>query len=297
METVDHCPVCGSSESSVALSAEDHTVSHTAFTIQRCGTCGFQYTSPRPQQDRIGEYYLSESYISHAEKATGLKDRIYHWVRKRAIRNKHKLIAHYQPTGSALDVGCGTGDFLTYLVAQGYSAQGVEVSPDAHKIAANKGVSVASQLADIPAQGQFNVISLWHVLEHVADPRETLKQLFERCSKGGLLVIAVPDNESWDCQHYGPKWAAWDVPRHLSHFRQQDVHKLLKETGFEILETKPMYFDAPYVSMLSEQYLGTGPVGSLVKGTVWGLWSNVLSLVSKRPTSSSLFLARKPETP
>lgn len=294
METVEHCPVCGSPNSSEALTAEDHTVSHTAFTIQRCNSCGFKFTSPRPKQSAIGEYYLSESYISHTEKAVGLKDHIYHWVRKRAIRNKHKLIAHYQPTGSALDVGCGTGDFLSYLVAQGYSAQGVEVSPDARKIAANKGVSVTSQLADIPAQAQFNVISLWHVLEHVADPRETLKQLFERCSKDGLLVIAVPDNESWDCQHYGPKWAAWDVPRHLSHFRQQDVHKLLREAGFEVLGTKPMWFDAPYVSMLSEQYLGAGSAASLIMGAFRGLWSNMASMVSKRPTSSSLFLAKKP---
>jgi len=294
METVDHCPVCGSPNSSVALTAEDHTVSHTVFSIRRCADCGFQFTSPRPKQDRIGEYYLSENYISHAEKPTGPKDRIYHWVRKRAIRNKHKLIARFQPAGMALDVGCGTGNFLAYLATKGYSAQGVEVSPEARKIAASKGVPVFPQLTDIPAVAQFNVISLWHVLEHVADPRETLNQLFEKCSKGGLLVIAVPDNESWDCQHYGPKWAAWDVPRHLSHFRQQDVHKLLKEAGFEPLETKPMWFDAPYVSMLSEQYLGAGPVGSMVKGAAWGLWSNMVSLVSNSPSSSSLFLAKKP---
>lgn len=294
METVDHCPVCGSPNSSVALTAEDHTVSRTVFSIRRCADCGFQFTSPRPKQDRIGEYYLSENYISHAEKPTGPKDRIYHWVRKRAIRNKHKLIARFQPAGMALDVGCGTGNFLAYLATKGYSAQGVEVSPEARKIATSKGVSVSPQLTDIPAQAQFNAISLWHVLEHVPEPRETLKQLFERCSKGGLLVIAVPDNESWDCQHYGPKWAAWDVPRHLSHFRQQDVHKLLKDVGFEVLETRPMWFDAPYVSMLSEQYLGAGPVGSMVKGAAWGLWSNMVSLVSNCPSSSSLFLAKKP---
>lgn len=294
METVPNCSVCSNPVASESLFAQDHTVSHERFTIMQCDACGFRYTSPRPGQDRIGEYYLSENYISHVEKATTLKDHLYHLVRRRAIRNKYHLIARHQASGNALDIGCGTGDFLAYLKHKGYAAHGVEVSPAARQIAVAKGLSVSPTLAELDPSIQFNVITLWHVLEHLSDPRSTLMELFKRCSNGGLLVIAVPDNESWDCKHYGPLWAAWDVPRHLSHFRRKDVHRLLKEVGFEPVATKPMWFDAPYVSMLSEQYRGAGPIGSLVKGALMGGWSNLAAMVSGGPTSSSLFLAKKP---
>lgn len=293
METVANCPVCASEKHQLAFKAKDQTVGNEQFSVQRCSECGFLFTSPRPDQSRIGAYYISDNYISHIENAQGFKDRIYHWVRKRAIQGKHKLIAKYQPTGKLLDVGCGTGDFLAYMAEQNYAAQGVEVSGDARKIATSKGLQLTAELGGIPAQAQFNAITLWHVLEHVPNPRATLNDLNARCASGGVLIIAVPDNESRDAQHYGPSWAAWDVPRHLSHFRRRDVENLLKQTGFQLLEIKPMWLDAPYVSMLSEQHTGAGNLLSMVKGWTIGVWSNAIAASSKRPTSSSLFVARK----
>lgn len=293
METVDQCPICQSKISTVALTAIDHTVSQERFDIRKCDGCGFHFTSPRPDRENIGKYYLSEDYISHAANATSLKDRIYHTVRRRAIKGKHKLIADHHSAGSVLDVGCGTGDFLAYLKNQGYATQGVEVSAPARSLAEAKGLSVAERLEAIPTDAQFQVITLWHVLEHVPNPKHTLDQLHARCADDALLVIAVPDHDSWDCTHYGAKWAAWDVPRHLSHFRREDMMRLFQKTGFELIETKKMWYDAPYVSMLSEQYRGSGSLGSLIKGTLFGTWSNMTTLTSGRPTSSSLYLARK----
>lgn len=293
MEIVDQCPICGSTVSTVALTATDNTVSRESFDIRKCSGCSFHFTSPRPPHDGIGKYYLSEDYISHSDKALNLKDRIYHRVRRSTIRSKYKLISHYHSSGEVLDVGCGTGDFLAFLQRKGYSALGVEVSPDARSIAAAKGLKVADTLEAIPAQARFQVITLWHVLEHVPDPRHTMEQLHAHCTENSLLVIAVPDHASWDRKHYGPKWAAWDVPRHLSHFRREDMKRLFLETGFEPIATRNMWFDAPYVSMLSEQYKGAGPIGSMIKGALVGSWSNVVAWISRRPTSSSLYLAKK----
>lgn len=298
METVLHCPICGSKTSTLALSAADYTVSRETFSIRACDSCGFQFTSPRPEQDSIGKYYISEDYISHVAKATSLKDRIYHQVRRRAIQGKHRLIQKYHTSGNVLDVGCGTGDFLSYLKQKGYAVQGVEVSERARSLAEAKGIPVAEEMKHVPAEAQFKVITLWHVLEHMADPKQTLSQLYERCTADALLVIAVPDRSSWDCEHYGAQWAAWDVPRHLLHFRREDMQRLLDNSGFELIQARSMWFDAPYVSMLSEQYRGAGPVVALVKGAFVGLWSNLIALASRRPTSSSLYLVqkRKPAT-
>jgi len=292
MENVDKCPICGSPEHALAVTAVDHTVSHDRFAIHACKQCGFHFTTPRPTQQEIGAYYLSKDYISHEAKAHGLRDRIYHLVRKRAIRGKHQLIARHQPSGTALDVGCGTGDFLAYLRDCGYAVQGVEVSDQARAVADSKGLQVAPNLEHLKA-GTFDLITLWHVLEHVEDPRHTLQQLHDRCAHNGLLVIAVPDRESWDSQHYGPQWAAWDVPRHLSHFRRTDIKRLLGEVGFTFLESRKMWFDAPYVCMLSEQYRGAGQLSSMVKGALSGFQSNLVSMTSKRPTSSTLYLAKR----
>ena len=293
METIDSCPLCAGKEVSFAFHAVDNTVTHEQFSVHLCKNCSFLFTSPRPEQGAIGAYYLSNNYISHAETAHGLKERVYHFVRKRALKGKYKLMTRYAPRGTLLDVGCGTGDFLAYMAEQNYTVQGVEVSSDARNIAIKKNLRVSAQLDTLPDGDIFNIITLWHVLEHVPSPLDTLLQLHARCANGGLLLIAVPDHESWDAQHYGANWAAWDVPRHLSHFRRQDVQNLLKQTGFELLETKSMWFDAPYVSMLSELNKGHGNMVSMLKGWTIGLWSNITSLISGRPTSSTLYVARK----
>lgn len=293
METVTTCPLCRHPESRLAVQPTDHTVSHKPFDIRECAACGFRFTSPRPSQDEIGAYYLSDDYISHAASAHSLQDRIYRAVRQVTIRSKHRLLAGHQPAGNVLDLGCGTGDFLHYLQKHGYRSLGVEVSPNARKIAEAKGLQVVHELQAIDSSRTFDALTLWHVLEHVPDPKNTLQELHRKSNPGAFLIIAVPDRESWDANHYGPYWAAWDVPRHLSHFRQRDIAKILHETGFNLVQTRRMWFDAPYVATLSEQYRGAGKIGSLFKGLLVGCRSNVHSLFTTCPTSSSLFVARK----
>lgn len=293
LEVVESCLLCGATASIPEMRVTDHTVSRALFSIQRCPSCGFRYTSPRPDQGSIGTYYLSADYVSHAAEAVHFRDRIYRWVRRLAIRQKHQLIAKHQPNGVALDMGCGTGDFPAYLARNGYTAYGVEVSDQARKIAQAKGIPVHASIAELSSALRFDLITLWHVLEHLEDPRAVLSELHTKGQPGALVVIAVPDSESWDAVHYGPDWAAWDVPRHFWHFRRSDLHRLLTETGFELLDTRRMWFDAFYVGMLSEQYRGAGSLRSMITGGLIGLWSNALALLGNRPTSSSLFIARK----
>ncbi len=293
-ETLAHCPLCGGDRSRTALSAQDHTVSKAVFHIQECSDCGFQFTNPRPTLSTLGTYYQSPDYISHTNQNKSLVDRIYQYVRKRAIANKRMLITAQVTHGKALDVGCGTGEFLHHLHGYGFQVVGVEPSVTAREQAiAHYSLPVVADLEDIQALAQFDVITLWHVLEHMPQPRETLKQLHARAASNALLVIAVPDRESWDAQHYGAQWAAYDVPRHLSHFTRKDMGRLLDEHGFILQETRRMWFDAPYVSMLSERHQGLGPLGALLKGVLWGSLSNLMTLATPRPTSSSFYVARK----
>ncbi|MBL7951364.1 MAG: class I SAM-dependent methyltransferase [Flavobacteriales bacterium] len=210
------------------------------------------------------------------------------------MRGKYRIIRKLHPHGKVLDVGCGTGSFLAHLMSRGYIVQGVEPDLKARENAiAELGVPVVPSLEQVPGLEQFQIVTLWHVLEHLPDLRSALKRIYAQLADQGVLVIAVPDRDSWDATHYGTFWAAWDVPRHFHHFRQQDVHALLREHGFELIQTKRMWMDAPYIAILSEGYAGAPKVLALVRGLFIGAWSNVASLVTGRPTSSSLYLARK----
>lgn len=261
-----------------------------------CAECGFRFTNPRPAQNDRGRYYQGVAYISHSNAAVSLQDKLYQLTRRLTLRWKFTIIHKLQPHGKVLDVGCGTGEFLAYLMSRGYLVQGVEPSLSAREQAiAKHAFSTLPALEQIPAHEQFQVVTLWHVLEHLPDLRTTFKRLFALLADRGLLVIAVPDRGSWDAQHYGSDWAAWDVPRHFSHFRQEDLHLLLREHGFELVKTHRMWMDAPYICMLSESYRGASKPWALVKGGVLGVWSNLHSAFTGRPTSSSLYIARKTE--
>jgi SAM-dependent methyltransferase len=275
---------------------KDRTVSHEVFSLVSCPQCGAVFTDPRPDQNSIGAYYKSEDYISHSNSSRTFQEKLYHLVRKRALQTKHKLISGYRPNGRLLDVGCGTGHFLGFMKRQGYLAYGMEPDVAAREQAiADQAVEVMPSLDLVPSSEQFNLVTMWHVLEHVPDIRRTFKKLYSVMSDGGFLFVAVPDHESWDAQHYGSDWAAYDVPRHLNHFRREDMNRLFREHGFVLLATRPMWFDAYYIAMLSEKYRGGGSAFALLRGALFGLWSNVIALFTNRPTSSTLYVAKKQE--
>jgi len=296
LEQLKSCPSCGSERLNPSLSVRDHSISLETFQLVDCAVCGLRFTNPRPISSELGKYYEAEHYISHSNTSATLQDKLYKLARKWALNSKYKIIHALQPNGKVLDLGCGTGEFLAHLMSRGYLVQGVEPSTQARaQVIANFSIPVVPSIELVPAQEQFQVVTLWHVLEHLPDLRGTFKRLFALLADRGVLVIAVPDRGSWDCAHYDTHWAAWDVPRHLTHFRQEDIRTLLHQHGFQLVETKRMWMDAPYISLLSETYLGARKPWALLIGTVKGLWSNVMSVLSGRPTSSTLYIARKAE--
>lgn len=294
-ETLANCPLCGSARTALSISLLDHSISKDEFTLHDCSDCGFRFTNPRPSEDSIGAYYEDPNYISHNATGPTLLERIYRGARKWAISRKSSLIRHHARDGKILDIGCGTGEFLAYQMSRGFHAIGVEPGLDARELAiANYSLQVFPSLEQVPTQEQFRVVTMWHALEHIPDPRSLFKTLYALLEPNGLLLVAVPDRDSWDCTHYGAHWAAWDVPRHLSHFRRKDIHRLLDEHGFQLIQTRRMHLDAFYISLLSERYKGAKGLLGFVKAMALGAWSDLNSLLANRPTSSSLFVARKP---
>jgi 2-polyprenyl-3-methyl-5-hydroxy-6-metoxy-1,4-benzoquinol methylase len=256
MLNITNCPVCNNPGQAHFLTCEDYTVSHERFNIVSCTDCGFKFTNPIPDPNDLGSYYKSEDYISHSETRKDLVSRAYHLVRNYTLSKKLKLISKYASKGIILDYGAGTGRFLAHCKTAGWTVNGIEPDEGARKIARGEGIVLWPDLNSSPKETsiKYDVITLWHVLEHVADLNPTLTFLKGKLKAGGTLFIAVPNHLSDDAQYYGEHWAAYDVPRHLYHFDPDSIKRLLASHQLSLIETLPMKFDSYYVSLLSEKY-------------------------------------------
>jgi 2-polyprenyl-3-methyl-5-hydroxy-6-metoxy-1,4-benzoquinol methylase len=290
-EVINTCPVCERKEFSDFLSAKDHTTTGEEFQLKICSTCQLVITTPRPGALDIARYYDSQEYISHTGGKTGLFDTLYRLARNLALKQKLKLIHTYQPKpGTILDYGAGTGSFLTYMANHGWKISGVEPSGRARqKIPAT--ITVHPDLENI--RTEFDAITLWHVLEHVHNLRDTLTNLANRLKRTGTIFIAVPNYQSYDAQHYQAHWAGYDVPRHLWHFNKTNMKELLGTSGLQLRSVKPMKLDAFYVSLLSERY--KNPTASTIthafSAFATGLQSNLRAGTDNY--SSLIYIAEK----
>lgn len=292
-----NCPICNNNSFSKVYTCKDYSTSHEDFTIVNCNGCDFTFTNPRPLDDDLGNYYLSDNYISHTNSKNTLFEKLYQIVRKIAIKQKLKLLNNFSKLKIHLDIGCGTGDFLHACKGVGYKTKGIEPSDIAREQAVMQfglDVSKNTDLSQFENE-EFETISMWHVLEHLPELDATIKQIKRILLAEGKIIIAVPNLKSWDAHYYKEYWAAWDVPIHLWHFSKNSLQKLFEMHGFTLIKTKPMLFDSFYVSVLSEEYR-TGKK-NLVKGFFIGLVSNLIGIFSKNGCSSRIYVFKKETKP
>lgn len=290
MITVNKCPVCSCADLQSFYSCEDYTVSHETFQIKLCTNCQLGITTPRPADDDLSRYYLSDEYISHSGNSSGLIGALYRSARKITLGWKHRLVESHADKSNVLDYGCGTGEFLKHMQSHGWGIAGVEPSKVAReKAEALTQVKISETL--YPDQQKFTAITLWHVLEHVPDLNETLKKFNQLLDKNGTIFIAVPNYKSPDGEHYKNYWAGFDVPRHLWHFSSISMNHLLEANGFNMIATKPMMLDAYYISLLSEKYKGSVPIKQYAASVINGLRSNWRAKKNSN-FSSLIYIAR-----
>jgi 2-polyprenyl-3-methyl-5-hydroxy-6-metoxy-1,4-benzoquinol methylase len=271
MNDIKNCPICGHGVFKHYLDVKDNMITKEDFKIVECENCTFRFTNPIPELSDIGKYYKSEDYVSHSSTDKGIMNKLYQKVRKKTLKEKKQLLDKVAHPKSILDIGCGTGHFLKYLSEFDYQLLGLEPDDDARAFAKESGVNAEplDQLHHLENE-KWDAITMWHVLEHVYDLQKDFKKFVDLLVPGGYLFVAVPNHNSLDAKIYGDKWAAYDVPRHLYHFRENDIELLAKNYNLSLEEVVPMRFDSYYVSMLSESYID----GSKVKAFFNGRKSN-----------------------
>ncbi len=285
------------------LQCKDHTVSRETFFILKDETLEILITSPKPNDEELSKYYESEDYISHTDSNKTFIDKIYQKAKNYAIKKKVKLIVSLsnqdkvenQKSKTVLDIGCGTGDFLAACNKSGFLVSGIEPNKNARVRAKSKLGILTSKLDvfdDSPEifntineleNKKFDVITMWHVLEHVPNLLEYINKLKELLNENGRLIIAVPNYKSYDANYYKHFWAAYDVPRHLWHFSQKSISLLFKKENMLIEKTIPMKLDSFYVSLLSEKY--KTKKSNYLKAFFIGLLSNFKAISTKEYSS------------
>ena len=288
------CPVCQSKSIQLVLSAKDYTVSGQSFDVWSCQNCEARFTQSVPDEAHIGSFYESEEYISHSNTSKGLVNNLYQRVRNYTLDQKQKLITSVsgKSKGSILDIGCGTGEFLGKMKSIGWEARGLEPSDTARKQAQeNHGLHISEPIDLFQLEEKaYDVITMWHVLEHVHQLHAYMDQIQKILKPDGKLIIAVPNYQSLDAEYYGDKWAAYDVPRHLYHFSPKSMNELLVQHSFELIQEKPMPFDAFYVSLLSEKY--QHGQARLIPGFWTGFRSFMRSSQNVKTCSSVMYIAQ-----
>ena len=277
------------SQKTTYLKTKDFLITGEEFSLLYDTEKEMLITSPQPAIDDLSKYYESDAYISHTDSKKGIISFLYQLVKKKALQKKLNLITSLNNRrGSLLDIGSGTGDFLKQAKSKGWKISGVEPNESARKLAQETGIDLKQSIEDFKEE-KFDVITLWHVLEHLPNLEEAISKLEDLLNSGGTLIIAVPNYKSYDARYYKSNWAAYDVPRHLWHFSRKTMERLFSQK-MNLIKTKPMIFDSFYVSLLSEKNK-TGKQ-NLIKAFFVGLKSNILAWNTKE-YSSLIYCYRK----
>ena len=287
-----NCPVCANNTLNEVLNCTDYSLTQELFDIIECPVCSLRVTFPIPPVDKIAPYYNFTDYISHTDINEGWMNKLYHKVRKKTLTQKTNWIQSLFTgfKGNLLEIGAGTGAFANAMKMKGWNVTALEpdeITRTRAKDNYNLELLPIEALYNLPEKS-FDVITLWHVLEHVHDLKGYFNAFYKLLKPNGRLIIAVPNYTSFDAQYYKSFWAAYDVPRHLYHFSPKSFGFLSNKYRFKIVEAKPMWFDSFYVSLLSEKYRKSGYIG-ILRAFMIGAISNLLAIRNNNKSSSVVY--------
>lgn len=240
METVA-CALCGRQNDRLILQTPDREYGlGEIFYVVQCQDCGLVYVNPRPTEAELPTYYPTTYYVyagAHGHQQTASQAR----AAREYYSGRLKQLACNLPAvspGRLLDVGCGDGHFLFLMQEQGWDAIGVEISERTAQFASNKyGLSILpGQLGDARLPGRcLDLVTFWHSLEHVPDPRLALLETHRILRKDGYVVVQVPNIATILFRVFGRYYSMLQVPRHLYHFGPRTLQTMLSLTGFQVV--------------------------------------------------------------
>jgi 2-polyprenyl-3-methyl-5-hydroxy-6-metoxy-1,4-benzoquinol methylase len=236
------CNGCQSADARLLWHGYGFDNSSESFDLYECLRCGLVRLEPPLQPAQLACYYAADYYGSPQAKFTGPLEAV---VRRANVRRARTLARRVGGVGPrrVLDIGCGRGLLLRAMHELGFAAVGTELPGFAFSTAA--GVHFVHATAELLpfADAVFDVVSLWHVLEHTTDPASVLREASRVLKPGGLLSLAVPNFGSWQARCFGRHWFHLDLPRHLYHFRPAPLCRMVRAQQIEVLEVRTQSWD------------------------------------------------------
>jgi|Deesub1362B_J571_1020462.scaffolds.fasta_scaffold00195_39 2-polyprenyl-3-methyl-5-hydroxy-6-metoxy-1,4-benzoquinol methylase len=237
----DRCPICDTPMNQSPF-IEKLSFEGLYYRIYRCRECGLGITEPAPEHQLLEKLYSSEIYRDNHSRFVGPVEKVLRHFREKRKRRIKKFI----PKGQILDIGCGRGVFLAMLRDNGWKTYGLELN-DETAYHARDILGLDIRTGDIRNAGfekeSMDVITLWHVLEHISEPFVTIKECYKLLKPGGLLAIAVPNFDSLQARTFGRYWFHLDIPYHLYHFSLKSLRILLEKELFRVVKVRHFSFE------------------------------------------------------
>ena len=280
------CIICESDESVGYLQLTDRlSVVPTNYQLVKC-KCNFVYLNPRPTFNDISSYYQSEKYDPHYTSNKRIWTKFYHFVQFFTLRWKYSKIPDISKTKKLLDIGAGQGEFATFMREKGWNVVIQDTNKDINQKNNPHGYNFVQELKQINESESFNVITLWHSLEHIHNVKDLYHQINRLLAPGGVLLIAVPNLQAPERKSFGVKWAAFDAPRHLYHFHPDSIKKLCIKYNFKIIRKFSLFQDSPYNILLS---ISNKSLMQLLRAVII-LFMTLIQSIIRGPDYSSSFL-------
>ena len=245
MNTVN-CPSCGSGSSKELFWARDYVLpEEKEYRLVECSNCHLAFLNPQPTEEELKRFYPWEYFHSPEDKVRAATPSF-------MMLDKVKETMRFKKKGMLLDIGCGQGGFLQQMQQQGFEVHGLDLSPAACQLASEKVGKdniFEGDLFSVNLAGRcYDVVTLWHVIEHLSNPVKALRRIRALLKDDGLLVICCPDFSSWLRSIFKGSWYPLSVPHHLCHFTPRTLTRILEITGYTI-ERRKRHFIDPFSNM------------------------------------------------
>jgi 2-polyprenyl-3-methyl-5-hydroxy-6-metoxy-1,4-benzoquinol methylase len=278
------CPVCLNSTTAPALTGNDLLFESTqkTFTLHLCASCRCLFLNPMPGEDEIAGFYPTQYWWNSSKaQAGGVLKKLESIYRRLALRDHVSFIrraAGNRDGLDLLDVGCGSATLLGLLKYRGFRPLGVDFSAEAARVAkAENGVRVvvgSLEQASFPGES-FDVVTLFHVMEHVTNPRRVLSEVSRILRPEGVVILQVPNIDSWQFKAFGARWYGLDIPRHVIDYCKDSMLKLLDDSGFVTSRIKHFNLRDNAPALVSSLFPSLDPISRAVRNRKHGVRESI----------------------
>ena len=246
-----NCNLCNNNEYKLFKKIND-------YQLVKCKQCGLVYLNPRPSQQEINEEYSAEYHIDRLLRGKPTNTKELEEEINKNIGRAEEIVKRFGTKGKLLDIGCGAGFFIACLKRYGWDVTGIDISDWASEFARKKlGLNVFTGTVEHGLfDERFDVVAMYHILEHLPDPLGTLKKISETIAGDGFLVIKGPNLASFDRVWHGENWRGYTDRSHLYYFTPKTYQTILESAGFSVQKTIFQHWNP--IAHLMEIRLGDG---------------------------------------